>query len=399
MSMKPAIEGGTPTRKEFLPFAKPATGKEEIEAVSEVLQSGWLTTGPKVKQLEKEFANYIGTQHAVAVNSCTAGLHLSLVAHGIKAGDEVIVPSYTFAATANVVVHCNATPVFADIKEEDFGLDIEDVKKKITKKTRAIIPVHYAGQSCDLSGIQEIAQENNLQIIEDCAHSTGATYKGKKTGTFGKTAAFSFYATKNLTTAEGGMITTNDEKLAQQLQILRLHGMSREAWKRYKEEGNWKYEIVAAGYKYNLSDVQAAMGLVQLKKMEAMNEKRKILASAYAKALENNDAVKIPRELPERKHVWHLYPVLLNLEKLKIDRDKFIEALAKENIGTSVHFIPLHLQPYYQNAFGYKKGALPITEQVYEREVSLPIYPNMKESDVEDVIHAIERITKYFTKD
>ena len=395
---KPAIEGGASIRNEFLPFAKPWIGKEEIQAVSEVLQSGWLTTGPKTKQLEEEFARYIGTKYAVAVNSCTAALHLSLVALGIKPGDEVIVPSYTFAATANVIVHCGAKPVFAEIHEEDFGLDPEDVKKKMSEKTRAIIPVHYGGQACDIGAIQEIAEKNNVHVIEDCAHSIGATYKGKKTGTFGKTAAFSFYATKNMTTAEGGMITTNDAELADKLEVLRLHGMSREAWKRYGEGGSWQYEIVEAGYKYNLSDLQAAMGLLQLKKVDISNEKRGEIAEFFSKELKDSEALILPQEIRGRKHIWHLYPVRLRLDKLRIDRARFIEALAKENIGTSVHFIPLHLQPYYQKTFGYTRGMLPVTEKVYKEEVSLPIYPSMTRKDREDVVHAVNKITQFYKR-
>lgn len=396
---KPAIEGGSPVRKEFLPFARPSIGNEEVAAVTEVLKSGWLTTGPKTKQLEQEFARFIGSKYAVAVNSCTVGLHLALAALGIKSGDEVIVPSYTFAATANVVVHCGAKPVFAEIREEDFGLDPDDVRKRITKKTRAIIPVHFAGQPCDIGALKEIAEKHDLQVVEDCAHVSGATYAGKKAGRFGKVAAFSFYATKNITTGEGGMLVTEDEDLAKRFEVLRLHGMSREAWKRYGKEGNWQYEIIEAGYKYNLSDLHSALGLVQLKRVEELYRKRKAIAGYYAKALADSEALILPKELPGRSHDWHLYAVRLRLDRLRIDRARFIEALAKENIGASVHFIPLHLQPYYQRTFGYAKGMLPVTEKAFEGEVSLPLYPAMLEHDREEVVHAVKKITRFYAKD
>jgi len=375
-------------RKEFLPYNLPLIEEEEIKEEIDTLKSGWLTTGPKTIKFENLIAEYIGAKHAIAVNSCTAALHLSLVALGIGKGDEVITTPYTFASTGNVIIHAEAKPVFVDVKKETFNIDTERIKEAITPKTKAIIPVHYAGQPCDLKAIQEIAEDHNLYIIEDAAHAIGAEYDGKKIGTFSTTTCFSFYSTKNITTGEGGAITTDDDELHDKLRILRLHGISRDAWQRYSSKGSWYYEIESCGWKYNMMDMQAALGLHQIKKLDKFIEIRRKYTNIYNGELSKIDGVVVPYEKPNVKHVYHLYPILLR----DYNRNKFIEQMREMNIGCSVHFIPLHLHPFYKNTFGFKKGDFPNEEWVYEREVSLPLYPKMKEKDINYVIIKIKDI-------
>jgi dTDP-4-amino-4,6-dideoxygalactose transaminase len=291
-----------------------------------------------------------------------------------------------------VIVHAGATPVFTDITADVFNIDPDEIGRKITPRTKAVIPVHYGGHPCDMDEIVEIAQEHDLLIIEDAAHAPLAEYKGRKIGTIGDLTCFSFYATKNLTTAEGGMITTNDEELAEKLRMLSLHGLSRGAWKRYSEKGSWYYEVLYPGYKYNMTDIQAALGLHQLAKLRNFQEKREEYVSLYDRVFREMSEIETPQMREYVRHAWHLYPILINPDYLEIDRGAFIEALKAENIGTSVHFIPLHLHPYYQETFGLKRGDFPITEQVYDRILSLPLYPKMTETDVEDVIIAVKKV-------
>ncbi len=372
-------------REKFLPFCPPCIGKEEISAVAKTVKSGWLTMGPKVAQFEKEFAEYSKVKHAISVNSCTAGLHLSYIAAGLKPGDEVITTPMTFAATVNTILHVGAKPVLVDIEPDYQCIDPGKIRKAITPKTKAIVPVHYAGSPCAMKEIMRIAQENNLAVIEDAAHSVGGTYDGKKKmGALGNLTAFSFYATKNMTTGEGGMITTNDDKLAERLKILRLHGMNRDAWKRYTAAGSWYYEIVEPGYKVNMTDVQAALGLVQLKKLDEFCRKRQKIADTYGKLLAD-----LPLILPKNKpgKVWHIYPI----QVLKADRAKVIEKLKEYNIGTSVFFIPIHYHPAYK-MLKYKKGDFPAAEKYYERTLALPLYPHIKKEDVEYVAKALHEI-------
>jgi len=375
-------------RDTFLPYFQPSIGEEEIQEVAATLKSGWLTMGPKTIIFEDQIAKYVGAKHAIALNSCTAALHLSLIALGIGGGDEVITSPFTFAATGNVIVQVGAKPVFVDIKRDTYNIDPEKIKEAITPRTKAIIPVHYAGQPCDMEAIMEIAQKHNLYVIEDAAHAIGAEYKGKKIGTFGNTTCFSFYATKNMTTGEGGAITTDNDELADKFKILRLHGISKDAWKRYSATGNWHYEIEDCGWKYNMSDIQAALGIPQLQKLDNFVETRRKYAEIYNEEFANVNGIITPYERADVKHVYYLYPILLE----SLDRSQFIEKMRERGIGCSVHFIPLHLHPFYRKRFGFRERDFPNAEWVYEREVSLPLYPKMEENDLRYVIDNIKEI-------
>jgi dTDP-4-amino-4,6-dideoxygalactose transaminase len=397
-NMELALFGGKKTRDHFLSFFRHSIDENEIEEIVDTLKSDWITTGPKTQQFEELFRNYIGSKNAISVSSCTAGLHLSLVALNIKAKSEIITTPFTFAATANVIEHIGCQPVFVDIDPATFNLDPEKIEENITKRTKAIIPVHYAGHPCDMGEITKIASDHDLHIIEDAAHAMGATYHHTKIGNSGNLTSFSFYATKNLTTAEGGMVTTNDEKLAEKLRILRLHGISRDAWKRYSSEGSWKYEILCPGYKCNMTDIQASMGIQQLKKFDLMQKKRGKIVEKYNIAFKNIPQIVIPKVKKGIGHGLHLYTILLNTEYLSTGRDTIIEAFKAENIGTSVHFIPIHLHPYYREKYHYRDGDFPIAENVYNRIISLPLFPSMSEQDTTDVIGATTKILNYFRR-
>jgi len=398
-------------RESFLPFSVPSIGEEEIAEVADSLRSGWITTGPKTKRFEDQFREYIGSRHAIAVNSCTAGLHIALTALGVGPGDEVIVPTLTFCSTANVVVHLGARPVLVDVGE-DFNVTPEAVEAAITPRTKVIIPVHYGGQACDLDAIYALAARYNLPVVEDAAHAVGATYHGHKIGsdalpptllppTGGDrgggqgvrvVTVFSFYATKNMTTGEGGMITTTDDALAEHMRLLTLHGMSRDAWKRYTSAGSWYYEVVMAGYKDNMTDIQAALGIHQLRRLDSFIRIRQRYVRLYDETFADLQEVETPVRHSDRNHVYYIYVIRLDLDRLTIDRAQFIEALRAHNIGTSVHFIPVHLHPFYQERFGYRRGDLPQAAVIYDRIVSLPLYPRMTEADVHDVIRAVRHI-------
>ena len=407
-------------RQTYLPFSLPTIGEEEIAEITDSLRSGWITTGPKTRRFEEEFRDYIGAKHAIAVNSCTAGLHIALAALGIGPGDEVIVPTLTFCSTANVVFHLGARPVLVDVGE-DFNVTPEAIEQAITPRTKAIIPVHYGGQPCDLKAIYAIAAGRNLAVVEDAAHAVGATYRGHKIGSDSLRPAtcdlrpatcdlrpatcdlrlatcFSFYATKNMTTGEGGMITTADDELAERMRLLSLHGMSRDAWKRYTSTGSWYYDVVMPGYKYNMTDIQAALGIHQLRKLDDFIAVRQRYARMYDEGFADLPEVERPIIHPDRAHTYHLYVIRLNLERLTINRAQFIEELKALNIGTSVHFIPVHLHPFYQKAFGYKPGDFHMAERIYERIISLPLFPKMTEDDVKDVIQAVEHIISKYRK-
>jgi dTDP-4-amino-4,6-dideoxygalactose transaminase len=334
----------------------------------------------------------MGCKHAIALSSCTAALHLALVAAGVGSEDEVITTPFTFAATGEVIIYTGATPVFVDIKNDTYNIDPDKIEDAITPRTKAIIPVHYAGQPCDMDMIFKIAEKYDLIIIEDAAHALGAKYKEKKVGTIGDITAFSFYATKNLTTAEGGMVTTNNSEYADRIRILSLHGMSRDAWRRYGDKGSWYYEILDAGYKYNMTDIQASLGIHQLAKFEQFQNIRRKYAELYTDELKDIEGVTTPYVRSDVQHAWHLYTILIDEPVTGIDRARFIEKLNRENIGTSVHFIPLHLHPYYRRTYGYRRGDFPNAEYVYDRIISLPLYPSMSEDDVWDVINAIKKI-------
>lgn len=387
-----------PTSTKLLPFHVPFVEEGEIQAVVEALRSGWLSTGPKTKCFEEAFANYIGVRHALAVSSGTAALHLSLEAIGLKEGDEVLVPAVTFTATAEVVTYFKAKPVLVDIEPLHCNISLEDAERKITPKSRAILPVHFAGHPCPMDSIALLAAAKQLIVIEDAAHAIPAKYRGHNIGTLSPLTAFSFHAVKTLTTGEGGMVTTDNDRLADRIRIMRLHGMNREAWKRYSAEGSWRYEISEAGYKYNLTDPQAALGLVQLSKSERMWRRRVTIAERYQHGLASSDTYRTLMVESDVQHAWHLYIVLINLSALRIHRDQVIEELRGRGIGTGVHFIPLHLQPYYQKAWGYRPGDFPVSEGYFNRCISLPIYPGMTDADVDRVISALQDISAEFRR-
>lgn len=391
------------TRENFLPYALPSIGDDEIAEVVDSLRSGWVTTGPKVKQFEADFAAYTGASHAIAVSSCTAALHVALTALGIGPGDEVIVPTITFCATANVVVHLGAKPVLVEIGR-DLNIMPEAIEAAITPKTKAIMPVHYGGQSCNLEVIYQIAAYHNLAVVEDAAHAIGSTYHGEKIGAdtlhqatpgLKRVTAYSFYATKNMTTGEGGMIATDDDDLAEHMRLLTLHGMNRDAWKRYTSAGSWYYQVVLPGYKSNMTDIQAAIGIHQLRRLDDFIAIRQAYAKRYDTAFADLPAIITPMTHSDRNHIYHLYAVRLDLNQLSIDRAQFIDEMKAHNIGTSVHFIPIHLHEFYQEKFGYQRGDLPYSEASYDSIVSLPLYPRMTDIDVQDVIDAVYSIVEY----
>lgn len=389
---------GNLLRAQFLPFHIPDISENEINAVVDTLRSGWLTTGPKVKQLESDFAKFVGCRHAVAVNSGTAALHLALDAIGTRGGDEILVPTMTFAATAEVVLYFKAKPVLVDCQQDTLNIDPYQIEKAITAKTKAIIPVHFGGQPCEMDKILEVARQYRIKVIEDAAHALPAAYHKKIVGTISDITCFSFYATKTITTGEGGMSTTESDEFAERMRIMSLHGISKDAWKRYTAEGSWYYEILYPGYKYNLTDIAAAIGIEQLKKCNQFGEARKKIAAMYTDGFTHLPELRIPSYQPGIQHAWHLYVIQLELERLRINRSEFIEALRQENIGTSVHFIPLHLHPYYRNTFGYRRQDFPVASTVFDRTISLPIYPKMTEVDVQAVITAVQKIVMRYRR-
>jgi dTDP-4-amino-4,6-dideoxygalactose transaminase len=387
-----------PLNIEFLPFHKPDIGEAEIQSVVETLESGWLTTGPKVKRFEADFAKYLGCSHAVAVNSGTAALHLALDAIGVKEGDEVIVPALTFAATAEVAFYLKAKPVLVDCHADTLNLDTEQIEAVITPRTKAIVPVHLAGQPCEMQRILEIAKLHKLKVIEDAAHALPASYRDKKIGTIGDVTCFSFYATKTITTGEGGMATTENPEWANRMRMMSLHGISLDAWDRYTDKGSWYYEIVRPGYKYNLTDIAAALGIEQLKRCDQFYEARRRIAERYDEGFADLPEIQVPASAPGIQHACHLYIIQLDIERLRISRQDFIKALKSQNIGTSVHFIPLHLHPFYRETFGYRPADFPQATAVFERIVSLPIYPKMTERDVDHVIGAIKKLAREYRR-
>ena len=377
-------------RKAFLPFALADIDDTEVAEVTSVIRSGWLTSGSKTGRFEAEFAAFVGAGHAVAVNSCTAAMHLALEASGLRAGDEVIVPTYTFAATAEVVRYFGAKPVLVDVDSTSLCIDPVRVEAAVTPRTRAIIPVHLGGRCAEMDELRVIAERHDLCVIEDAAHAFPAKYKGRTVGTLSDFTCFSFYATKTLTTGEGGMICTENGLLADRCRVMCLHGISRDAWKRYTAEGTWYYEVIAPGFKYNLTDIASAMGLAQLHKANRMHERRVQIAGRYTAAFRALPELEPPPEAPaDGQHAWHLYILRLNLDRLSINRARFIEELRRLNIGTSVHFIPLHLHPYYRKTYGYEPEDLPVAYREYQREISLPVYSKMTDDDVQDVIDAV----------
>jgi dTDP-4-amino-4,6-dideoxygalactose transaminase len=383
---------------EFIPFHKPAIGEEEIRSVVETLRSGWLTTGPKVKTFEADFARCIGSLHAVAVNSGTAALHLALEAVGIKSGDEVIVPTMTFTATAEVVLYLGARPVLVDSRADDLNIDVDRIEAAISSNTKAIIPVHIAGRPCSMDQILAIAQRHDLRVIEDAAHALPASHQGRKVGAIGDITCFSFYATKTITTGEGGMATTENPEWAKRMRMMSLHGISLDAWNRYTEKGSWYYEVLRPGYKYNMTDIAAALGIEQLKRCDDFYQARRRIAEQYNEAFADLPEVQTPPCGSDLQHAWHLYIIQLNLHRLSIDRQDFIKALNSRRTGTSVHFIPLHLHPFYKQTFGCQASDFPQASTAFERIVSLPIYPMMTEQNVNDVIGAVRELVQEYRR-
>jgi dTDP-4-amino-4,6-dideoxygalactose transaminase len=383
-----------PPRTTFLPFALPHITQGEIDEVTDTLRSGWIAAGPKVKRFEREFAEAVGVNHAVAMSSATAALHIALEVVGVKPGDEVIVPVYTFTSSAAVIAHCGATPVFVDIETNSFNIDPRKLEAAITPRTKAIIVVHFAGLPAEMDTILGIGKRYSLPIIEDAAHALPALYRGRMVGTLGDLTAFSFYATKTLATGDGGMLVTNNSAWAERAGIMALHGISRDAWKRYSAEGSWFYEVIDAGYKYNMTDIAAALGLQQLARRQWLLEHRQAIAAAYNAAFAKAEELEVPPERADSQHAWHIYALRIHPERLTITRDDFIKELAAANIGTSVHFIPLHLHPYYRDTYKLAPEDFPVALTAYQSEISLPIYPGMSEGDTQDVIAAILRIVE-----
>ena len=381
----------------FIPFHRPSIGEEEIAEVTETLKSGWLTTGPRVARFEREFREHVKAPHSIAVNSATAALHLALAALKIGPGDEVITSPMTFCATVQAILHVGATPVLADIGS-DGNINPEEIQRCITSRTRAIIPVHLAGLPCEMKAIWGLAREYGLSVIEDAAHAAGACYEGRPIGagpTEGASAsdavAFSFYATKNLTTGEGGMITTHRPGLAETMRMLSLHGTSHQAWDRYSEHGDWHYDVLTHGFKYNLSDIQAAIGIHQLKKLDGFTERRTLYARIYNQALAGIEEAALPPDNPGSRHAWHLYILRLNLQRLNVDRSEFIRELRRKGIGTSVHFIPIPLLQFFEQ-IPLAKAKCPRALSLYPRIVSLPLYPAMTEEEVHYVAQCVADI-------
>jgi UDP-4-amino-4,6-dideoxy-N-acetyl-beta-L-altrosamine transaminase len=395
---KPAIEGGKPIRTVFLPYGTQWFNDKEINEVIDALKSKWITTGPKMRLFEDRFKQYIGSKYAVAVNSGTAALHVSTSSINIKPGDEVITTPLSFVASANCVIYRGGTPIFADIKRDTYNIDPNEIRKKITSKTKAIIPVHFTGQPCDIDEILEIAEENDLYIIEDAAHAIDAEYKGKKIGNISDLTIFSFHPVKNITTAEGGMVTTNNEELYNKLLMFRTHGISRDAGKRYGKEGGFYYDMQYLGFRYNLSELHSALGIHQLEKLELFQKRRREIVKIYNRELQDIEEITIPYVKDNIKHSWHLYVIQLDLEKLRVDRDYIFKALREENIGVNVHYIPVHYHSYYVQNYGLKKGILPNVEWLFPRILTIPIFAKMSDDDVYDVINALEKVLNYYKR-
>ena len=394
---KPAIDGGPPQRREedFLVFGSPAIREEEIREVVDSIRSGWLGTGPKAARFQEDFRTYIGANYAAAVNSCTAALHLSLLAAGIGPGDEVITTALTFAATVNTIIHTGAKPVLIDVNPKTMNMDTDQIEEAITSRTKAIIPVHFAGRPCDMDRLCAIAEGHGLTIIEDCAHSIEGVYRGQKTGTFGDFGCFSFYVTKNVSTGEGGMVTARTEESVSRIKILALHGLSRDAWKRFSDKGYRHYQVVECGYKYNMMDLQAALGIHQLERVEKNWVRRSEIWARYMDALDGLP-VGLPAEPePDTRHAHHLFTLLVDEKKAGLSRDRFLEAMTAENIGVGVHYLSIPEHPFYQEAFDWRPEDQPNSTRIGRQTVSIPLSPALSENDVDDVISAVTRIIGY----
>lgn len=397
--LKPAIDGGKPIRTSFLVFGKPKISKRDIQEVVNTIKSGWIGTGPKTLEFESRIRKYVKARYAIALNSCTAGLHLALDVLNCGDGDEVITTPLTFPSTANVIIHHHSLPVFADVDLLTGNIDPKSIEKKITKKTKVIIPVHLHGYPCEVDEIKKIAKRQKIKVVEDAAHALEASYKGKKIGSISDFTAFSFYVTKNITTGEGGMLTTNNKQWSFEARVRSLHGISKDAWKRYSSEGFTPYETLYPGYKYNMIDLLASLGLNQLTNINKQLMIRRKYWQMYNDGFKNIKELETPQEPPSYiKHARHLYALRLKIENLKINRNQFIDALKAENIGSGIHFTPIHLHKYYKERFGFKKGDFPKAEYIGERTLSLPLGPALSKKDIFDVINAVVKIATYYKK-
>lgn len=392
-----AIAGGKPVRSKVLPYGHQSIEEDDIQAVVETLRSEWLTTGPKVEEFEEAFASYVGAKYAVSFSSGTAALHGAASVAGLSSGDEAITSPMTFAASANCVLYQNAIPVFADVSPDTLNLDPAQAELKITSRTRAIIPVDYAGHPAEMEAFLALAEKHGLVVIEDACHALGAVYRQRKTGSIAHMTVFSFHPVKHLTTGEGGMVTTQDAKLAAKLRRFRNHGINSDA-RRRQLEGQWHYEMVSLGFNYRLTDIACALGLSQLKKQDANLLRRQQIAAQYMTALREIPGVVVPQVRGDVVPAWHLYPVRFDLLRFRVDRAEIFRALRGENIGVNVHYIPVHLHPYYKDRFGYEGGEFSVAESAYEQLISLPMFPAMSNEDVEDVIAAVSKVAESFGK-
>ena len=395
-----AIAGGKPVRSTFLPFGSPCLGDEEIFEVLDTLRSGWIGTGPKVRRFEQEFAAYIGANYAVSLNSCTAGLFLSLLVLDIQPGDEVITTPLTFAATVNVIEHLGARPVLVDVCPETLNIDPAYVERAITPRTKAIVPVHFGGLACNMNELKKISENHGIPIVEDAAHSIGTRYKGRMAGSFGNLAAFSFYANKNLTTAEGGMVTADDADLIEEIRMLSLHGLSSDAWKRYENRRLVKSEIMRPGYKNNMPDIMASIGIHQLAKQEHFIKSRQRIARIYDEAFKDLPFRRQyrPLDLEDNRHSLHLYVLIVEEPYWCVHRDGLIEALLMENIGAAIHYQAIHTHPYYKAKYGFKPSDYPHAYEIGENILTLPLTPGMSDEDVLNVVHAVHKVARVYAK-
>lgn len=381
-----------PVRDKFLVFGAPRIEEPEIREVLSCLRSGWVSTGPRVGRFEEMFRDHTGAKHARALASCTAGLHLSMLVSGVKPGDEVITTPMTFASTANVITHVGAVPVFTDCDRRTMTIDPEEVRKKITKKTRALIPVHFAGRPCEMDPLLEIAREHGLFVIEDAAHAIESVYRGRKVGTIGDLTCFSFYVTKNIITAEGGMVTTDNDEWADMIEMYGLHGLNKGAWRRYSDEGFKHYEVIYPGYKYNLTDLQASLGIHQLPRIGKYLKRREEIWKRYDEAFADLPVITPAPPAPDTVHARHLYTLLIDAAAAGMTRDDVQQALHRENIGTGIHFIAVHLHKYYRETYGYTRGDFPNAEFISDRTISLPLSASLTDVDVDDVIAAVRKV-------
>jgi dTDP-4-amino-4,6-dideoxygalactose transaminase len=386
-------------RSSFLPFARPALGEEEIAEVVDTLRSGWITTGPKVERFTEAFGNYVGGRFAVPVSSATAGLHVALLALGVGPGDEVITTPLTFVATLNTIVHCGAVPVLADIDAATLNVSVEEIEKRVTAKTKVIVPVHYVGQPADLDPILELAALRGIAVLEDAAHAVGSEYKGRKIGSFPTTSVFSFHPNKNMTTGEGGMVVTEDEAVFEKASLIKFHGMDRESWKRFAKSGSPRYDVAVPGFKYNMMDIQAALGLHQLPRLEGFLAERARQAARYDELLSGLPGLILPQRVAYPiRHAWHLYTPLVDIDRLTISRDRFMEELKKRNIGTGLHYTAAHEFSYYADRFGWRPEDFPEAHFVSERIVSLPLFPGLTDADQDDAVAAIREVAGSFRR-